>query len=73
MPKMLRHKVTGEVWPMNPDMARSDTMEVFEEPDPQFAEAKEEAPKPAPKRKAAPKKKEPATDDVDLSGIDLGE
>lgn len=39
MPKMLRHVKTGEVWPMNPNLARHPDVEVFDQPDPQFAAA----------------------------------
>lgn len=39
MPRMLRHTVTGEIWPYNPDLARHDDVETYDEPDPQFAEA----------------------------------
>lgn len=39
MPKMLRHVKTGEIWPMNPNMARHPDVEVFDKPDAQFAAA----------------------------------
>lgn len=39
MAQMLRHVKTGEVWPFNPDMARHPDVEIFNQVDPQFAEA----------------------------------
>ena len=45
MPTMLRHKVTGEVWCYNENLARHDDVETFESVDPQFAAA---VPEPAP-------------------------
>ena len=39
MPKMLRHVETGEIWPYNTNLARHDKVEVFDQPDPQFAAA----------------------------------
>ena len=44
MPKMLRHVKTGEIWPMNPNMARHPDVEVFDQPDKQFAAATAEDP-----------------------------
>lgn len=39
MPKMLRHVKTGEIWPMNPNMARHPDVEIFDQVDPQFEAA----------------------------------
>lgn len=42
MAKMLRHVKTGEIWPMNPSLSRHPDVEIFDQPDPQFAAAAEE-------------------------------
>lgn len=39
MPKMCKHRTTGEVYPYNVDLARHADIEVVDEPDPQFAAA----------------------------------
>ena len=52
MPKMLVHSVTGERWPFNAALALHPDVEIVDEPDPQFAAAKnQEAPAPEPKKK----------------------
>jgi hypothetical protein len=42
MPRMLRHNTTGEMYPFNRDMAKHPSMEVYDQPDPQFKEAEQE-------------------------------
>jgi hypothetical protein len=44
MPTMLRHKVTGEIWPMNENLMRHPDVEVFVPVDTQFAQAPAPAP-----------------------------
>ena len=82
MPKMLRHKETGEIWPYNGDLARHEDVEIFDNPDPQFQqaiaadktvgdlEAKPATKKKAPvKKKSAPKpKSEPEAAQPDVAG-----
>lgn len=41
MPKYLKHRVNGVIYPFNLSMSKNPMMDVFEEPDPQFAAAKE--------------------------------
>lgn len=47
MPKYLKHRVNGVIYPFNLSMSKHPEMDVFEEPDPQFAEAKEKSAAPA--------------------------
>ena len=84
MPKMLRHRKTGELMPMNADTARHDEMMAVEVPDTSVIrytrgvaylderhvfEGAEPAPAPAPA--PAPEPTVEAEDDVDLSDIEL--
>lgn len=79
MATMLRHIETGEIFPMNPNLAMHDKMMPFDPVDPLFADAKaEEAAKAAADAEAiaaaaATKgKKKPATEEQpDLSGLNL--
>lgn len=57
MTTMLRHKVTGEIWCYNRDLARHEDVEPFESVDPQFAAAAaipEPAPEPVVDHEPAP-------------------
>lgn len=86
MPKMLRHRKTGELMPMNADTARHDDMMAVEVPDSSVIrvtrgvtyldekhvfEGAEEPPAPAPAPAPAPEPTVEDEDDVDLSDIDL--
>lgn len=43
MPKFLKHRVNGVIYPFNLAMSQHPDMDVFDKPDPQFAEAKEKS------------------------------
>lgn len=65
MAKFLQHKVTGKLFPYNPDLAKHESMIDYV---PEIEEVAEEPKKPAP-RKPAPKKAEPKADPVDLGDL----
>jgi hypothetical protein len=68
MARMLRHKTTGEVYPVNPDLLARGDMEEFD-PSEEANEAEKVAaakPKPKPAQKANTLASEP----VDLSDLD---
>lgn len=86
MPKMLRHRKTGELMPMNADTARHDEMMAVEVPDPSVIrytrgvsyldekhvfEGAEAPAAPDPAPAPAPEPTAEAEDDVDLSDIEL--
>lgn len=51
MPKFLKHKVNGVVYPFNESMSKHPDMELVDKPDAQFAEAKSKAEAEAPKKR----------------------
>ncbi len=51
MPKFLKHRVNGVIYPFNESMSKHPDMELVDEPDEQFAAAKSKAEAEAPKKR----------------------